>query len=78
MDRVLSVCIDDAIYQKINDLSLRMRLSKKSIIDKGVELLWQRFEKNQGMNVFDETCGIWKRNETPEETVLRIRSVFGE
>ena len=78
MDRILSARIDDAVYQKINDLSSKMHTSKKSIIEKAIGLLGQRYEEEEGTNVFDETCGIWKRNEKPEETVAQVRLAFRE
>ena len=76
MDRVLSTRIDDAVYRKLNDLSSKMRTSKKAVIEKAIGLLGQRYEQERETNVFDETCGIWNRNEAPEETVTRIRAAF--
>lgn len=78
MDRILSARIDDAIYRKINDLSVRLHTSKKSIIEKAIRLLGQHFEQEQGIDVFDETCGIWKRDGAPSATVSQIRTEFGE
>ena len=78
MDRIFSARIDNAIYQKINDLSSKMHTTKKAVIEKAINLLGQRYEQEEETNVFDETCGIWKRNETPEETVVQVRKVFRE
>jgi hypothetical protein len=78
MDRIFSARIDDAIYQKIKDLSTKLHTSKKSVIEKAIGLLGQRFEQEKETNVFDETCGIWKRSEVPEEIVSQVRTVFRE
>ena len=76
MDRIFSARIDDAVYRKIHDLSMKMRTSKKAIIEKAVSLLGQRFEEDRELDVFHETCGIWKRKESPAETVSRIKNRF--
>jgi len=78
MDRIFSARINDAIYKQINDLSSKMHTSKKSVIEKAIGLLGQRYEQEKETNVFDETCGIWKRNEAPKETVAQVRAVFRE
>jgi predicted transcriptional regulator len=76
MDRILSARIDDSIYRKINDLSLKMHTSKKAIIEMAVKLLGQRIEQEKQTDVFDETCGAWNRKESPSETISHIRTAF--
>ena len=78
MDRIFSARINDSIAMKINELSLKMHVSKKSVIEKAIDLLMQNFQKNSDSDVFDETCGAWKRDESPDETVSRIRNAFKE
>jgi hypothetical protein len=55
-----------------------MHTSKKSIIEKAIRLLGQRFDQENEKNVFDETCGVWNRTETPQETVSKNKAAFGE
>ncbi len=76
MDRILSARIDDAVYRKIGDLSTRMHTSKKAVIEMAIQKLDERIEHDTETTVFDKTCGIWKRDETPAETVSHIRTVF--
>jgi predicted transcriptional regulator len=76
MDRILSARIDEVIYRKINDLSQRMHTSKKAVIEKAVDLLGKSFQEGNEIDVFKETSGTWKREETAEETVSRIRNEF--
>jgi hypothetical protein len=76
MDRILSARINDSIYIKINDLSQRMHTSKKAVIEKAVDLLGKSFQEENEIDVFKETSGSWKREETVEETVSRIRNDF--
>jgi hypothetical protein len=76
MDRILSARIDEVIYRKINDLSQRMHTSKKAVIEKAIDLLGKSFQEEKEIDVFKETSGTWKRDETAEETVSRIRNDF--
>jgi predicted transcriptional regulator len=76
MDRILSARIDEVIYRKINDLSQRMHTSKKAVIEKAIDLLGKSFQEEKEIDVFKETSGTWKRDETAEETVSQIRNEF--
>jgi predicted transcriptional regulator len=76
MDKILSARINDSIYRKINDLSLRMHTSKKAVIEKAVDLLGKSFQEENEIDVFKETSGSWIREETAEETVSHIRDEF--
>ena len=76
MDRILSTRINDSIYCKINELSKKMHTSKKSVIEKAVLLLGERFDQKSKTDVFSDTCGLWKRAESVRETVSEIKKVF--
>lgn len=78
MDKIFSTRIDDAIIQKINDLSMKMRTSKKAIIENAVKLLGHRFEQDKKMDIFDRTCGIWNRKETPDKTLSNSKTRFSK
>lgn len=78
MDRIFSARIDDAVYRKINDLSTKMRTSKKSVIETAIRNLGQQVEHDTETTVFDRTFGVWKRDETASETVSHVRRVFSE
>ncbi len=78
MDRVLSTRIDDAVFRQINDLSVKMHTSKKAIIERAVRLLGQQSRNDKEKDIFDDTCGAWKRDETPEATVARAKKAFRE
>ncbi len=78
MDRIFSARIDPAVFQKINDLSVKMHTTKKAIIEQAIRLLGQHYERETETNVFDETCGSWERAETLDETVAQVRGRFRE
>ncbi len=76
MDRIFSARIDDKIAKQIADLAKRLHTTKKAVIEKAIELLGYKVEAEKGIDVFDRTCGIWKREETAGETVFSIRTSF--
>jgi len=76
MHRILSARIDDSIYRKIKDLSLKMHASPKAVIEKAIDLLGKNYQEASKSDIFDETCGVWNRKETPAETVSNIRAMF--
>jgi predicted transcriptional regulator len=76
MDRILSARIDDTIYRKINDLSLKLHTTKKSVIEQAIDLLGRNIQEERKSDIFSDTCGTWEREETPDETVKNVRSVF--
>jgi Zn-finger protein len=47
-------------------------------IEDAICLLDKSLEAKNGRDVFDETCGIWHRKESAEETVLNIRNEFND
>jgi len=78
MDRIISARIDDRIYKKINDLSVKMNTSKKSVIEKAIELLGKAYQESSKTDVFEETCGIWKRTDSPEKIFSIARGAFNK
>ncbi len=76
MERVLSTRIDDAVYRLITSLSVKLRTSKKAVIEEAIRLLERQYEQDTKTDVFEETCGIWNRSEHPSEIVSQIRSEF--
>lgn len=76
MDRILSTRIDDKFIRQINEIAKRMNTTKKAVIEKAVELLGQKVQAEKGADVFDVTCGVWDRKESPEDTVSKIRTTF--
>ena len=78
MEKIFSTRIDEAVYRKIGDLSIKMHTSKKNIIETAIKNLGQLIEQDTETTVFDRTFGVWKRDETPAETVSHVRRMFRE
>jgi hypothetical protein len=76
MDKILSARIDDAAFRTINDLSQKLHSSKKAVIEKAIDLLRENVYQCNGTDVFDDTCGAWIREETPDDTIAKTRASF--
>jgi predicted transcriptional regulator len=76
MDRILSARISDKIVKQINNLSQKMHTSKKAVIEKAIELLGRKLESEQGLDVFDQTCGAWNRKESAADIVKQAKTAF--
>ncbi len=78
MDKVLSARVDESVVTKIGALARELHTTKKSIIEGAIRLFAEKIEEEQGLDVFDLTCGAWSRNEAPRETVRRVRRAFSD
>jgi hypothetical protein len=76
MDKVFSGRIDDRIQEQISNLAHQLNTSKKAVIEKAILLFSKKVEKENKVDIFDQTCGIWKRRESPGQTVKKIRQAF--
>ena len=76
MDGVFSARVSDAVVRRIGALARRLKVSKKTIIERAILELAERVENEEEMDVLDHTHGVWKREEGPEETVAGARKAF--
>ena len=76
MDKILSARIDEAVIQQIGLLARELKTTKKAIIESAVRLYSEQSGMKKKIDVFEQTCGSWKRSESPEETVRQARSAF--
>lgn len=78
MDRVFSTRVDEAVSNRVTELSRRLGISKKALIERAVRELAERIDADGGTDVFAETCGAWQRDETAAETARAARQRFCE
>ena len=76
MDKIFSTRIDEAIIQRIGMLAKQLHTSKKAIIEKAVMTFSEKVEKEKSFDLLEQTFGAWKRNEAPQNTIDKARSVF--
>ena len=76
MDKILSARVDESVIKKIRTLALRLRMTKKAVIEAAVMAYSEKTEKGKGTDPLEQTLGAWKRAESPEETIGRGKSAF--
>ena len=76
MDKILSARVDEMILNKISFLAQKLHLSKKKVIEGAVQMYAQRMESAGDMNIFEQTSGAWKRNESIDQTVGHAKTAF--
>lgn len=73
MDKILSARVDESIVNHIGSLARRLRTSKKKIIETAIEAYATQVDEAQDFDVFEHTCGAWRRKESAQETVDHAR-----
>ncbi|MFQ5480856.1 MAG: ribbon-helix-helix protein, CopG family [Thermodesulfobacteriota bacterium] len=76
MDKVLSARVDERVLHQINMLAKELHTSKKSVIEEAILTYVKKIEAEKGMDVLDLTSGVWKRDESAEETSRKARAAF--
>jgi len=78
MDKIISSRVSEAVAHQIELLSKRLGMSKKKVIEEAVLAYARQAGKAREMDVFEQTCGAWNRDEAPEDTVEQVRKAFRE
>ncbi len=74
MDKVLSTRIDEEIAQTLDGLAVTLRTSKKRIVEDAIRLYSETVE--QKPDPLEQSFGVWRRAEEPDELHRRIRVAF--
>jgi hypothetical protein len=78
MDKILSARVDEGIVQKINLIAHKLKTTKKSVIEHAINNYAKIIEKEEEIDVLDLTFGAWKRDETPDNTIIEIKAKFAQ
>ena len=76
MDRIFSARIDESVVNQIGILARELNTTKKNIIEKAISLFSEQASKESSVDIFDFTCGAWKREETVAESVHNAKQAF--
>ena len=76
MDKILSARVDESVVNRIGSLARRLRTSKKKIIETAIEVYATQIDAAQDFDVFEHTCGAWRRKESHRETMVKVRKAF--
>ncbi len=78
MDKILSARVDESIIQQINVLARNLNTSKKAIIEAAIRQYSKQKDLEKKIDIFENTCGAWKRSETPQESIAMARLAFNQ
>lgn len=78
MDKVFSARMDEKTIKRIDTLAHRLHKSKKKVLEEAIECYSSRVAGNIDAEIIAESSGAWQRDETPAETVEKVKQVFRE
>ena len=76
MDKVVSARIDEGVAQQIDWLARQLRTSKKNVLESAIRQYAASVAAREQTDVFAQTQGAWRREESPKVTVARARQAF--
>ncbi|MCX6348806.1 MAG: ribbon-helix-helix protein, CopG family [Candidatus Aureabacteria bacterium] len=76
MDKILSARLDESAVSSLDSLARRLRSSKKKILEQAIKQFAAEIDRAQKFDVFRETHGAWRREESAECLVKEARRAF--
>src|SRR5437879_6999742 len=73
MDKVFSTRLDESVIDELGRLSRRLGLSKKRILEEAARQGAAQLRRDKTDSVWRETSGAWKRHESAQVTIRRVR-----
>ena len=76
MDKIFSTRVDESIIHRIRSLAHRLHTSNKKIVENAIEMYAARIDSEEDSDVFEQTCGAWRRKESAARIVAKARTAF--
>jgi len=76
MDKIMSTRVNEGVIRRIGMLAKRLNISRKAVIEKAIDNYSQQIESDGDIDILTVTCGIWKRDEQPDETVKKMKNAM--
>jgi predicted transcriptional regulator len=78
MDRVASVPVSESIASLVDSLAERLKKPKKEVVEEAIQTYAATIEEEGIAEFIRKSSGIWKRDETIEETVANARKLLND
>jgi len=78
MNKIFSARLEESVIQRIGSLARRLRTSKKRIIEDAIQNYADKIDREAKFDVFEQTCGVWRRKESADQIVEEARKAFGK
>lgn len=76
MDRIISARIDESMADRLNGLARRLHISKKSILERAIDLFSRKVDTEGQTDILEQTFGGWRRRESAEHTVRQAKTAW--
>jgi hypothetical protein len=76
MDKVFSTRLDETVVNELSRVSKRLGITKKQFLEEAIRQQVSRMAEGEILDVWTETCGVWKRRESPHTTIRKARRAF--
>ena len=76
MDKIFSARVDESVIREIGILARQLGKTKKAIVESSIRLFAEKMKKEHNLDVFEQTLGAWRREESPDKTREKIRKAF--
>jgi predicted DNA-binding protein len=76
MDKIMSARMDEAVIQRIGMLAKKLGTSKKAILENAIRHYAEKMEADLDMDILEQTCGSWRRDESAANTVQSIKEAM--
>ena len=76
MDKVISARLDESAVEAMDRAAKRLGITKKEFLESAIRLRVRDIERDEGIDVWEETSGAWSRDEPAEATRQEARRAF--
>lgn len=76
MDKIFSARVDESVILRIGVLARQLKTTKKAIIEGAVRLYAEKIEKENNIDILEQTLGAWNRTESHGKTLKKVRKAF--
>ena len=76
MDKVVSARLDETVVDELNRVTKQRGITKKRFLEEAIRIHAAQGEGGPAADVWAETCGAWRRRESPLTTIRRARAAF--
>ncbi len=76
MDKIFSARVDESVIRQIGILARQLGKTKKAILESSIQLFAEKMKKEHNLDVFEQTLGAWRREESPGKIREKVRKAF--
>lgn len=75
-DQVISTRVDARVAETITRLAVRLKLTKKAVVEAAINRYAETMSRAGGSDVLDQTCGAWASKQSAADLSAQARRTF--